>query len=86
MNPTVTTLPFSRERFVADIAAALKIETLQLNDASNPFEAGLDSIRLMLLLEMWRKAGLVLNFGELAERESIGDWWTLAAIRMNVAI
>ncbi|MGO1068930.1 isochorismatase family protein [Lysobacter sp. CA199] len=47
----------------------------------NPFEAGLDSIRLMTLLERWSGRGERIGLVELAERGSVAQWWELIQSR-----
>jgi aryl carrier-like protein len=46
------------------------------------FECGLDSIRLLSLVERWRAAGVEASFVELAERPTLDDWLTLLASRL----
>jgi hypothetical protein len=37
--------------------------------------AGLDSIRLMTLVERWQKAGRKLSFVQLGAKPTLLDWW-----------
>lgn len=43
-------------------------------DDDNLIDAGLDSIRLMTLVERWRAAGREVSFVDLAERPTIAGW------------
>ncbi|OAB38405.1 isochorismatase [Paenibacillus glacialis] len=38
---------------------------------------GIDSIRIMSLVEGWRRRGIEITFVELAEQPTISDWWAL---------
>ncbi len=42
---------------------------------------GIDSIRIMQLLNRWRRAGVVLRFADLVEKPSLSAWSVLAAQR-----
>ncbi|MPZ86335.1 MAG: phosphopantetheine attachment domain protein [Actinophytocola sp.] len=61
----------------ADVAEILCTSPDNLSEMANMFESGIDSIRLMTLLERWREAGARVSFVELAERPSLADWLTL---------
>jgi aryl carrier-like protein len=67
----------TRERFLADVAGVLGVDQNELADIHDPFEAGLDSIRLMVLLEAWRDQGVSISFVELVERRDVDEWWKL---------
>ncbi len=54
---------------------------------ANLFELGLDSIALMQLVGRWRRAGVEVNFAELAENPTIGAWSELVSGReLNPAV
>jgi bifunctional isochorismate lyase/aryl carrier protein len=72
-------LPFSAQALRAQVAALLEVPATELLDDENLMYSGLDSIRLMSLLERWRRAGAVITFVELAERPTLVDWWQLLA-------
>ncbi|NUO75334.1 MAG: isochorismatase family protein [Lysobacter sp.] len=65
----------------AELAQVLELPLQSIAPDDNPFEAGLDSIRLMALLGRWTADGTPLGFVELAERESVAQWWELIASR-----
>ncbi|XXF81266.1 isochorismatase family protein [Myxococcaceae bacterium GXIMD 01537] len=67
----------SLERLRADVAELLQEPASALQDDDNLLERGLDSIRLMTLVERWRSEGAELSFVELAERPTLADWHVL---------
>lgn len=64
-----------------ELAQVLELPLDAVDQNDNPFEAGLDSIRLMALLGRWTADGTQLGFVELAERESVAQWWSLIESR-----
>ncbi|XZG69923.1 isochorismatase family protein [Chitinibacteraceae bacterium HSL-7] len=69
-------LPASREALKTRLAALLAVAETELDDDDNLLDWGLDSIRIMTLVEEWRSAGASqLSFMQLAETPSITDWW-----------
>lgn len=63
----------------ADIAAIMYLDESELTDNASPEELGIDSIRLMELVERWRRQGAAIEFADLAERPALGLWWELVA-------
>ena len=59
------------------VAELVEEEPESITDEMNLFEAGLDSIVLMQLVGRWRRAGVDIDFAELAQRPTIGAWATL---------
>ncbi len=55
-----------------------------ITDEMNLFEAGLDSIVLMQLVGRWRRAGVDIDFAELAQQPTIGAWTTLLRQKAGV--
>ena len=41
---------------------------------------GLDSVRIMMLVEKWRLGGKEVTFVDLAERPTLAEWWSLFSI------
>jgi len=68
-------LPASPAALRAEVAALLEVPAVELLDDENLMHAGLDSIRLMSLLERWRRAGADTTFVDLADRPTLADWW-----------
>ncbi|MFF2085763.1 phosphopantetheine-binding protein [Nocardia sp. NPDC058176] len=75
-----TTTTVDRETVIADIAAALGVEPGELTEDTNLFDAGLDSVRLMQLVEKWRSAGAPqADFVTLAADPVLGLWLDVVA-------
>ncbi|MEU8898051.1 phosphopantetheine-binding protein [Nocardia sp. NPDC048505] len=65
----------SRQGVLADIAAALDLRPEDLGADTNLLDAGLDSVRLMSLVERWRAAGAEqIDFVTLAAEPVLGVW------------
>jgi bifunctional isochorismate lyase / aryl carrier protein len=58
------------------VATLLNLSPTDLNDDDNLFDWGLDSIRLLTLLEVWRKDDPTLTFVQLAETPTLNHWHT----------
>ncbi|HLV27021.1 MAG TPA: phosphopantetheine-binding protein [Gemmatimonadales bacterium] len=71
--------PLSRERLRADIAATIQVDPQEIEYDDNLLDLGLDSIRLMILVDRWAKEGAAVEFGALAERPTVEHWWTLVS-------
>ena len=71
--------PLTLERVRADIASTLQMAPHEIPLDENLLDLGLDSIRLMILVDRWSKAGAVVDFGALAEKATAQHWWTLVS-------
>ncbi|AVM00195.1 isochorismatase [Gordonia iterans] len=70
---SVSTL--DRNTIVADLAEVLDVPVEQLDDDTNVLDLGLDSVRLMSLIERWRAAGAQrADIAVLAADPVIGSW------------
>jgi aryl carrier-like protein len=69
-----------------DVARLLHRSPDEQFDTENLFECGLDSIRLLTLLERWRDAGVEVSFVELAEQPTLAAWLALLASRLPAAL
>ncbi|MCY1079533.1 isochorismatase family protein [Archangium lansingense] len=69
-------LSLSPQQVRSDVAELLQAET-SIGDDENLLERGLDSIRIMTLVERWRRTGAEISFVELAERPTLTDWYAL---------
>jgi aryl carrier-like protein len=58
----------------ADVAELLHRGPDERFDSEDLFECGLDSVRLLTLLERWRETGAEVSFVELAERPTLDHW------------
>ncbi|WP_446225027.1 phosphopantetheine-binding protein [Nocardia sp. IBHARD005] len=69
----------SREQVITDVAFTLGVTPEEISDDTNLVDAGLDSIRLMQLVEKWRAEGSEnADFVKLAGTPTLGAW--IAAI------
>ncbi|SER71357.1 phosphopantetheine-binding protein [Corynebacterium cystitidis] len=62
------------ERIRADIAAALDCSVGDLTRQVVLLDCGLDSMRLVMLVEDWRAAGFDVDFFRLSELSTLGEW------------
>lgn len=69
--------PLSLQQLREHVAELLHEPASALGADENLLERGLDSIRLMSLVERWRSAGAQISFVELAERPTLNDWHAL---------
>jgi bifunctional isochorismate lyase/aryl carrier protein len=65
---------FTHARVREDIARVLQADSSELADSDNLIDHGLDSIRLMSLVQQWRSAGATVAFDQLAEYPEINHW------------
>lgn len=70
-------LPADIDALHAEVAKMLEMPKSDLGLDDNLLYAGLDSIRLMSLLERWKRAGAQLTFVQLAEHPTLVQWWAL---------
>ncbi|MEU5692037.1 salicylate synthase [Actinosynnema sp. NPDC020468] len=76
--------PDLTEAGLRDLAAELTEEEPASIDAqANLFELGLESIALMKLVGTWRRAGIEVNFAELAGNPTLDGWSKLLAERRS---
>ena len=74
---TTDTPALDRQLFRQQVADSLGVAAEDIDDDDNLMHLGLDSIRLMTLIETWRDMGAEIQFAELAEVASIGQWWDI---------
>ncbi|GAA4882773.1 phosphopantetheine-binding protein [Saccharopolyspora cebuensis] len=60
-----------------DVAEVLYEDPAELTDEEDLIDWGLDSVRIMSLVEKWRKRGVQVTFADLAERATLADWWAV---------
>ena len=61
----------------AQLADLLEIPADELAADDNLLDHGLDSIRIMSLVDVWRESGVEVGFIELAEDPTLANWLTL---------
>ncbi|HEY0636677.1 MAG TPA: phosphopantetheine-binding protein [Pseudonocardiaceae bacterium] len=66
--------PLTADAVRAAVAELLYLEPQELAADDNLFEAGLDSVRLLTLVERWRGAGADVSFIDLAEQPTLAAW------------
>jgi bifunctional isochorismate lyase/aryl carrier protein len=72
------------DRVRADVAELLYQDPAEIADTADLVESGLDSIRIMTLVERWRTdAGVRISFVELAESPTVAAWWTLLSAHLR---
>ena len=66
------------EQALADIADLLYLEPGDLDHEADLRDQGMDSVRVMELVERWRNAGLTeLDYIQLAEDQRVEHWITV---------
>lgn len=74
--------PLTRELVREQVAELLHESPSDLSDSDDLINVkGLDSLRIMSLVERWRRNGADVTFVELAERPTLADWWRLLSSR-----
>lgn len=72
--------PLSPERILADVAEVLGEPAEAIADHDDLLDRGMDSIRLMSLVETWRKHGAETDFIALAEEPTVAAWRRLLTV------
>ncbi|WP_020495871.1 phosphopantetheine-binding protein [Sciscionella marina] len=67
-------MALSAEQLRAQVLDTLGLGTEEVGDTDDLLELGLDSIRLMSLVERWRADGADIGFVELTEDPTIAAW------------
>ncbi|MFI1921237.1 MULTISPECIES: phosphopantetheine-binding protein [unclassified Streptomyces] len=73
--------PLTLDGFRADLAEYLYQRPDEVDLDEHPLHAGLDSLRIVTLLERWRETGVDVTFVDLAECTSFAQWWQLLSTR-----
>ena len=74
---------FSAASVHRQIAQALQIHPEDFDANDNLLDVGLDSIRLMSLLEHWRNCGAQVDFIDLADDPTVDNWATLLSASVS---
>jgi aryl carrier-like protein len=73
--------PLTLDRVREDVAELLYQEPDEVDDSADLLAAGLDSVRILSLVERWRETGIQISFIELAETPTLAAWWKLLSER-----
>ncbi|MFB8766343.1 phosphopantetheine-binding protein [Nocardiopsis alba] len=65
---------FTVERVRVDAARALAEPVESVDPAENLFDRGMDSVRVMSLMERWRVDGAEVDFADLSENPTVHAW------------
>ncbi|MBW6409614.1 non-ribosomal peptide synthetase [Clostridium weizhouense] len=72
----------SFEEFHKQIKEMLS-DSIEFNDDCNLIEFGLDSLKIMRLVNKWRKAGYKVTFSKLIEEPTVKMWWEILENNKN---
>lgn len=72
---TETPQPLTLETMRADLARIIEVDIEEIRDDDNLMDLGLDSMRMMGLVTQWGRTGIKLEFSDLAEYLTLGEWW-----------
>ena len=76
-----TSAVLTKDRVREQIAAILQESPSDIPDHEDLLDRGLDSVRIMSLVEQWRRDGAEVTFVELAENPTLEEWWRLLSSR-----
>ncbi|GLC83292.1 amino acid adenylation domain-containing protein [Lacrimispora brassicae] len=71
---------FEYEDIKIQIGKILKINPEIIHDQDNLIEMGINSLKIMRLVNDWRKRGAKVTFAELISQPTFQDWWRLLSI------
>lgn len=75
----MTASAFTIDVMRADIARIIGEDPSEVGDGDSLIDLGLDSIRVMTLIQRWGEQGVKLDFAQLAEKPTLAHWWSLAS-------
>lgn len=76
--------PMTQHDVREEVAQMLREEPSDIGDRDNLITHwGLDSIRIMSLVERWRRSGIAVSFVELAEQPTVECWWKLLSAKLS---
>lgn len=64
----------NRNDVLGGLATMLDVEPSALEENANLTELGLDSLRMITLVEGWRAEGVEIDFQELMANPTVGHW------------
>lgn len=70
----------TREQLREHVANLVQEDVSELSDEDDLLDWGLDSMRIMTLVEKLRKQGVTIGFADLAESTTLAEWWGVLGI------
>lgn len=70
-------MSLDRDTILADTAQILEVDVAEIDPSVSLVDQGLDSVRLMALVEHWRDSGADVDFVSLASEPDLEQWFTL---------
>ncbi len=67
--------PITLEMMRTDIARIIDLEPHEVRDDDSLIDLGLDSMRMLSLVVKWSETGIPIEFADLAEFVTLGQWW-----------
>ena len=64
-------------KIITDVAESLGVAPDTLTPDPNLADAGLDSLRLIMLVEKWRAEGVTVDFQDILTRATLAEWFEL---------
>ena len=64
-------------KIITDVAESLGVAPDTLTPDTNLADAGLDSLRLFMLVEKWRAEGVTVDFQDILTRATLAEWFEL---------
>ena len=64
-------------KIITDVAESLGVAPDTLTTDTNLADAGLDSLRLIMLVEKWRAEGVTVDFQDILTRATLAEWFEL---------
>ena len=64
-------------KIITDVAESLGVAPDTLTPDTNLTDAGLDSLRLIMLVEKWRAEGVTVDFQDILTRATLAEWFEL---------
>ena len=65
-------------KIITDVAESLGVSPDTLSPDTNLADAGLDSLRLIMLVEKWRAEGVTVDFQDILTRATLAEWFELS--------
>ncbi|ASD65702.1 MULTISPECIES: isochorismatase family protein [Pseudoalteromonas] len=85
-TPQNTQQKLSLDSMQEAIAALLCIDVEEVDPEENLLYLGLDSIRVMTLIDQWRAQGIDITLAELAESTTLNEWYEILVGKAPLAM